>query len=117
MPIIQQSTLQMSKPIDKVSTRSLVSRQDGTESLTVRELIIYPGAVGRLHTHPTDQVIIVTMGARQRSAGDEGQPGRSRTPPIAPPGSTPKLIKKLWVPATLLVIDSTCNLESNYLED
>ena len=117
MPIIHQSTLQMSKPIDKVSTRFLVSKQDGTESLTVRELIIYPGAVGRLHTHTTDQVIIVTRGAVQMIAGDEVKTVRSGTTLIAPPGIPHKIINKLWVPATLLVIDSTCNLESNYLED
>ena len=117
MPIIEQNALQMSKPVDKISVRSLVSSENGTESLTVRELIIYPGAVGRLHTHPSDQVIMVRAGAVQIIAGDEIKTVRSGSTLVAPPGVPHKIINRLWVPATLLVIDATCNLESTYLED
>ncbi len=117
MPIIEHSALPMPKAVHKISARSLVSSENGAKSLTVREVIIHPGSVGRLHTHPTDQAIMVRAGAIQMIVGDEVQTVRSGFTMVAPPGVPHKLINNLWVPATLLVIDATDNLETDYLEE
>ena len=117
MPIIPASAVPMRKAVDKIRARSLVSSEHGAKSLTVREVIIQPGSMGRLHTHPTDQAIMVTAGAIQMIVGDETQTVRSGFTMVAPPGVPHKLINNLWVPATLLVIDATGNLETNFLEE
>ncbi len=117
MPIIQHNALPMPKAVDKISARSLVSSENGAKSLTVREVIIHPGSVGRLHTHPTDQAIMVRAGAIQMIVGDEVQTVRSGFTMVAPPGVPHKLINNLWVPATLLIIDAADNLETDYLEE
>ncbi|MCE2464396.1 MAG: hypothetical protein J4F46_10960 [Dehalococcoidia bacterium] len=65
MPIIEHSTRPMPEPVGKRSARSLVGGQDGAKALSIREIVVHPGSEGRLHTHTTDQAIMVMEGAIQ----------------------------------------------------
>ena len=60
---------------------------------------------------------MVRAGAIQMIVGDENQTVRSGFTMVAPPGVPHKLINNLWVSATLLIIDATDNLETDYLEE
>ena len=117
MPIISQGETPLSAPVDRVSERAIASSEHGLADLRVREVVIHPGHPGRLHTHPTDQVIMVTAGAAQLIVGDEVQTVRSGNTLAAPAGVPHKLVNNLWVAATMLVIDSTNDLRTQYLED
>jgi quercetin dioxygenase-like cupin family protein len=116
MPIIDHSTRSMPRPTDKRSTRELVTEEHGATSLTIREMIIHPGSEGRLHTHPTDQAIMVMEGSIQMVVGEEVQTVRSGYTMLAPPGMPHKLVNNTWVPARLLITDVTNDLETSYLE-
>lgn len=116
MPIIDHSNLRMPKPVDRVSERYLVSKDQGAVSLTIKEVEIHPGWEGRLHTHPVDVSIQVTSGAVQAIVGDEVRTVRAGTTLLAPPGVPHKLINHLWVPVVLLITYPTTDPETDYLE-
>ena len=116
MPIIDHSTRPMPEPVEKRSVRSLVTRGDGAESLTITEIVVYPRSEGRLHTHPVDQAIMVTEGSIQMMVGDEIRTVRSGFTLLAPPGVAHNLVNNTWVAAKMLVICPVADLETSYLE-
>ena len=87
MPIIQHSTRPMPEPVDKKSARSLVAREDGAQSLTLREIVIHPGSEGRLHTHPTDEAIMMVEGSIQMIVGARNPYRQVWFHPTSSPGS------------------------------
>ena len=116
MPIIEHSTVRMSSPVDYKAERTFVSAEQGAVSMTVKEVELHPGWEGRLHTHSTDEVIMVMAGAVQLIIGDELQTVRAGCTLFAPPGVPHKLVNKLWIPVRLLVIYPTTEQETEYLE-
>ena len=116
MPVIDHSTQRMADPVDKRSVRHLVSSENGTESLTISELIVEPGSEGTLHTHDADEAIMVMEGSIQFVVGDEVQTVRSGYTMVAPPGTPHKLVNNTWVQARMLVTHPTNDLGTSYLE-
>ena len=116
MPIIEHSTVRMSTPVDYKAERTFVSAEQGAVSMTVKEVELHPGWEGRLHTHSTDEVIMVMAGAVQLIIGDELQTVRAGCTLFAPPGVPHKLVNKLWIPVRLLVMYPTTEQETEYLE-
>ncbi len=116
MPIIEHSTVRMPAPVDFHAERTFVSAEQGAVSMTVKEVELHPGWEGRLHTHSTDEVIMVMAGAVQLIIGDELQTVRAGCTLFAPPGVPHKLVNKLWIPVRLLVMYPTTNQETEYLE-
>jgi len=116
MPIIEHSAMSMAEVAEYRRERSIVSREQGAVSLTIKELELQPGWEGRLHTHPTDIAIMVTAGAVQIIVGDEIRTVRAGSTLLAPPGVPHKLINELWIPVQLLAIYPTTELETTYLE-
>jgi quercetin dioxygenase-like cupin family protein len=116
MPVVEHSTIRMSETVDYHRERTLVSREQGATSLTVKEVELQPGWEGRLHTHPTDIAVMVTGGAIQMEIGDEIHTVRTGFTMVAPPGVPHRLINQLWMAATLLVIYPDTELETSFLE-
>ena len=71
MPVIDHSEQPMPEPTNKRSVRALVSVEHGTESLSISELVVHPGSEGRLHTHDSDEAVMVVEGSIQFVVGDE----------------------------------------------
>ncbi len=116
MPVIDHSTQPMPEPVDKRSVRALISEEHGTHSLAISELVVHPGSVGRLHTHDSDEAIMVTEGSIQFIVGDEVRTVRSGYSMIAPPGTPHKLVNNTWVAARMLVTHPTNDLKTTYVE-
>ena len=116
MPLIEHSEIRMPAAVDNHRERTLVSKEQGAVSLTIKEVELNPGWEGRLHTHPTDIAIMVTVGAVQLILGDEVSTIRAGTTMFAPPGVPHKLVNQLWVPVRMLVTYPTTDLETDYLE-
>ena len=106
----------MPTPVDRRSSRSLVSSDDGAASLTIREVVVEPGTDERLHTHPTDEAVIVTEGSVQLIVGGEAQTVRAGYTMLAPPGVPHKVVNNTWVAAKMLVISPTGSPETGYVE-
>lgn len=116
MPIIEHSGVRMSDVVDRRRERSLVSRQEGAASLTIKEVELHPGWEGRLHTHPTDIAIMVMAGAVQIILDDDLTTIRAGCTLLAPPGVPHKLINQLWVPVRLLITYPSLDLVTDNLE-
>ena len=116
MPVIDHSTQRMPAPTDKVSSRGMITDEHGAESLSVREVVVEPGYRGRLHTHDTDEAVMVVEGSIQFIVGDEVQTVRSGYSMLAPPGVAHKLVNNTWVSARMLVIRPTTEHETTHIE-
>lgn len=116
MPIIDHSSVRMSPAIDRVSERVLVSRAQGAQSLTIKEMQLYPGWEGPLHIHDVDVSMQVMSGAIQAVIGDEVRTVRAGTTLLAPPGTPHKLLNHLWTPAVLLITYPSTDLETTILD-
>lgn len=116
MPIIEHSEVAMPAVMDRKRQRTLVSKEQGAASLTIKEVELHPGWEGRLHTHPTDIAIIVTAGAVQFVLGEELTTVRAGTTLFAPPGVPHKLANNLWIPVRMLVTYPATDLQTDYLE-
>jgi quercetin dioxygenase-like cupin family protein len=116
MPIIDHSTQPRLETGDLTSERVLVAKEHGATSLTIREMVMEPGASSRLCTHPTDVAIMVQEGSIQMVVGDEVQTVRTGYTLLAPPGVPYKLINNTWVAARMLVISSTDEIQTVFLE-
>ena len=116
MPFIDHAAVRMPPPVDRVSERYLVSREQGAVSLTVKEVELHPGWEGLMHTHPTDVSIQVLSGAVQAVIDDDVRTVRAGTTLLCPPGTPHKLINHLWTPVVLLITYPTADPESTFLE-
>jgi quercetin dioxygenase-like cupin family protein len=116
MPIIDHADVRWASPMERVRERYLVSKAQGTASLTIKEVEIRPGWENRLHTHPVDVSMQVMSGAIQALVGDEVRTVRAGTTLVIPPGVPHQLINHLWTPAVLLVTYPSAELETEHLD-
>jgi quercetin dioxygenase-like cupin family protein len=82
----------------------------------VQEVTIKPGMAGRLQTHPVDIAFMMLEGSIQMIVGDEVRTVRSGSTLLAPPGTPYKLVNNTWVPARLLMIFPTAQLDRTVLD-
>ena len=116
MPIIEHSTQPMAESEEFASIRPLVTREHGAVSLTIQEVIMKPGAAGRLQSHPIDLAIMLLEGSIQMIVGEEMRTVRSGHTLLAPPGVSYKLVNNTWVSARMLVIYPADRLETRFLD-
>ena len=116
MPVIDHSAQRLSNSIGKVSSRGMITKEHGAESLSVREIVVEPGYSGRLHMHDTDEAVMVVEGSIQFIVGDEVRTVRSGYSMLAPPEVAHKLVNNTWVSARMLVIRPTTEHETTNLE-
>ena len=116
MPVIEHEDVRLPEVVDRRTERMLVSNREGAVSLTIKEVELHPGYEGRLHTHPIDVAMMVTVGAVQIALDDEIHTVRAGSTILAPPGVAHKLINNLWVPVRLIITCPSADLETSYLE-
>ena len=116
MPIINHNSQPVKESDEFSSLRPLVTKEHGATSLTIQEVIIKPGAAGRLQTHPVDIAFMMLEGSIQMIVGDEVRTVRSGNTLLAPPGTPYQLVNNTWVPARLLMIFPAAQLEKKVLE-
>lgn len=116
MPIIEHSTVASERVSAYLRERALVSREHGSQSLTIKEVEVSPGWEGHLHTHPVDMAIMVMSGAVQMIIDDELRTVRQGNTLLAPPGTPHKLVNKLWIPVRLMITYPAAELDTNFLE-
>ena len=116
MPIIEHSTIASERVSSYLQERALVSREHGSQSLTIKEVEVSPGWEGRLHTHPVDMAVMVMSGAVQLIIDDEIRTVRQGSTLLAPPGTPHKLVNNLWIPVRLMVTYPSTELETRFLE-
>ena len=90
MPIIEHTDVIMPPVTENRSERTLVSSDAGAVSLTIKEVELHPGYVGRLHTHGVDVAVMVMSGAVQMVVGDDVRTVRAGCHLVSPARNTPQ---------------------------
>ena len=117
MPIIDNRTPRAVDPMDEKTARiPIVTKDDGAVSLTIRELVMQDGSALRLHTHPTDEAILLTVGSVDMVVADETHTGSVGDTLLAPPGVPHKLVNGSGAEARMLTIFPTDNPTTDFLE-
>ena len=115
MPIINNSDTPY-EAADGRKARRFVNKDAGAANLTVGELVMEPGSALRLHTHPTDEAIVLLEGSVEMVVGDESRivnPGHTL---LAPPNTPHRLINHSDVEARMYTIFPTDNPPTTFVD-
>lgn len=116
MPIIDNNAVPMPPAEDGRSSRRFVNKEAGAANVTVGELVMQHGSALRLHTHPTDEAIVLLDGEVEMVVGDERRvvsPGHTL---LAPPGTPHRLINNSGGEARMYTIFPTDNPTTEYVD-
>jgi quercetin dioxygenase-like cupin family protein len=116
MPIFDSNATPMPAAEDGRSAKPLVTKDEGAETLTIRELVMQDGAALRLHTHPTDEAIVLLEGQVEMVVGSDQHLGSAGDTLLAPPGTPHRLINNTGAPARMYTIFPTGNPQTEYVD-
>ena len=115
MPIINNNAVAF-EPVDGRRARRFVGKEAGAVNLTVNELIMGPNSALRLHTHPTDEAIVLLEGNVEMEVGGESKnvtPGHTL---LAPPNTPHRLINHTDADARMYTIFPTDNPTTTFVD-
>ena len=116
MPIIDHRTDPPPEPVDGRTSRRFINAAAGAHNLTIGELVMHHGSALRLHTHPTDEAIILLEGSVQMVVGDESRtvtPGHTL---LAPPGTPHRLVNNSGADAKMYTVFPTDDPQTTYVD-
>ncbi len=116
MPIIDHRTDPPPEEMDGRTSRRFINKAAGAHNLTIGELVMHDGSALRLHTHPTDEAIILLEGSVEMVVGDESRtvtPGHTL---LAPPGTPHRLVNSSGADAKMFTVFPTDNPETTYVD-
>ena len=116
MPIIDHRTEPPPESLEGREMRRFVTKDAGATSLTIGELVMHKGAALRLHTHPTEEAILLLEGSVQMIVGDESHAARPGDTLLAPPETPHKLVNDSGEDARLYAIFPTDNVITTYVD-
>ncbi len=116
MSIIDNNAKPMSDPVEGRSARRFITKDEGAANLTVGELVMEDGSALRLHTHPTDEAIILLDGRIEMVVGDEHREVSAGHTLLAPPGVPHRLINNTGAPARLYTIFPTDETVTEFVD-
>ena len=117
MPVIDHRSPKAAEPMDDKTARiPVVTKEDGAASLTIRELVMQDGSALRLHTHPTDEAIILLKGRVEMIVGDESHTGSPGDTLLAPPEILHRLVNSSGSEARMYTIFPTDNPTTTYVD-
>ena len=116
MPIIDHRNEPPPEEVDGRAARRFVTKGAGAASLTIGELVMHAGSALRLHTHPTDEAIILLEGSVEMIVGAESRtvvPGHTL---LAPPGSPHRLVNHSDRDARMYTVFPTDNPTTTFVD-
>ena len=116
MPIIDQRTEPPFEPAEGRESRRFVTKEKGAASLTIGELVMHHGSSLRLHTHPTDEAIILLSGSVEMTVGDEVQTVVAGHTLVAPPGTPHRLANESGRDARMFTVFPTDSPTTTYVD-
>ena len=116
MPIIDHRTEPPPEVLEGRSSRRFVTKEVGADSLTIGELVMHHGAKLRLHTHPTDEAIVLMEGSVQMVVGDETRTVTAGHTLLAPPGTPHTLVNESGADARMYTIFPTDNPTTTFVD-
>ena len=115
MPIINNSDTPY-EAADGRKARRFVNKDAGAANLTVGELVMEGGSALRLHTHPTDEAIVLLEGSVEMVVGDESRTVSAGHTLLAPPNTPHRLINHSDAEARMYTIFPTDNPTTTFVD-
>ena len=116
MPIIDHRTEPPFEPADGRESRRFVNKAAGAANLTIGELLMHDGSALRLHTHPTDEAIVLLEGSVEMVVGGESRVVTAGHTLLAPPGTPHRLVNNTGGDARMFTIFPTDNPTTTYVD-
>ena len=116
MPIIDHRTQPPPEPADGRESRRFVTKDSGAANLTIGELVMHPGSALRLHTHPSDEAIILLEGSVEMIVGGESRVVTAGHTLLAPPNTPHRLVNSSDADARMFTVFPSDNPTTTYVD-
>ena len=117
MPILDKSAVEMAEMYPGFKRWSVVDGTRGSTQLSVAEVVMEPGSSPPLHSHPTEEAILIAAGDLEAHIGDETHPVTAGQFVLAPPGVKHGFANKTDTPALIYGIHPTPNVQTTWDEE
>ena len=116
MPVLDKKDIAKQEPLPGMTRWSLVDGTKGSESITVAEVVLAPGARTQVHYHPTEEAMVILEGELEAILGDDRFPVSAGQTVIAPPTVKHGFVNTSNSPARLFGIHPTANVITTVVE-
>ena len=116
MPILNESDSPQVELSPGFERRELVSGELGAESLTVAHATLHPDGGAPLHTHPTEEAMVILEGEAVAWLGDEEVVVNRGQTVLAPAGVKHGFINRSGKPVRIMAIFPTGRVERTLVE-
>ncbi len=111
MPVLDKKDSPFEEIAPGIKRWELVNGERGAESLTVADVILDSGTKVPIHTHPTEEAMVVLEGDLDAILGDEVIPVTSGQTVVAPPGVKHGFVNQSGATARVMAIFPTGRIE------
>ena len=111
MPILNENESPNVEVFPGFERRELVSGELGAESLTVAHATLHPDGEASLHTHPTEEAMVILEGEAVAWLGDDEVVVRKGQTVLAPAGVKHGFVNRSGKPARIMAIFPTGTVE------
>ena len=116
MPVLDKKDVAKESTVPGMERWSLVDGAKGSESITVAEVVLAPGARTAVHYHPTEEAMIILEGELEAILGDERFNVSVGQTVIAPPTVKHGFVNRSNASARLFGIHPTNNVITTIVE-
>ncbi len=117
MPILDKSAVEMAEMYPGFKRWSVVDGTRGSTQLSIAEVVMEPGSSPPLHSHPTEEAILIAAGDLEAHIGDETHPVTAGQFVLAPPGVKHGFANNTDTPALIYGIHPTPNVQTTWDEE
>ncbi len=117
MTILDSSGTPMAEPYTGFKRWSVVDSSRGATQLTVAQVVMEPGSKPPLHSHPTEETILIADGDLEAYVGSETHQVSKGQFVLAPPGVKHGFSNKTDTPALIYGIHPTPNVQTDWDEE
>ena len=116
MPIIKHDEAKSGGSFPGINVKYIVNREMGSTSTTVRVASVNAGSKMPLHTHNTEESIVILEGTFEATAGDEKKTITQGYTVLVPAGVIHRIANKGNEPGRVLTVFPTVDVQTNVVE-
>lgn len=117
MTVFRSSDVRFEERSPGIQARQLVNREKGAVAVTVGELIMAPGTSLDLHTHSTEEVIVITEGTATLICGEDTQAIEAGDAVLAPALASHLVANRSQEPVRFLFFFPTANVQRELVKE
>ncbi len=117
MPILDKNDVPMEELSPGTHRWALVDGSKGSESTSVGDVVVGPGARVATHIHPTEEAMVILEGELEAILGDEVVTVREGQTVLAPPGVKHGFVNRSDANARVMAIFPTAHMERTLVDD